>query len=835
MSLSNMYAMSFRLAGDAYLDSVSVQLYVFNPPIPTVEFYLYNAVNSGGNPKPSNQIASITNIVVPLETNCVSADFGHLFLNVSQTYDNTFFIAIKHITGRTPEWKAITENSPPAAGYVYYYTGSDWVEDANRDCQLIVNIREFVLPSSVGLTVNGSAVSDISPGRGEWISSIESPASAGHVFYDVDSTWTGTVSLSYVWNATYARDTTATTNFRVGRDSDAFWNITVDATNAFPQTGTGVNHINITGIPSDWGDSSSMAYDGSNWVALDSHPPDTVSFPAGNDTWIVNCTAPNYLSSMGFMVGGTPVENATLNDVLDISVSFDSSVSGSATLSVYDPSQRLNYTSTLTLSGVTGTVFSWDVGSTATTDGTFNVTVTFSGGLMVGYNETALEIVPLIVTGLTVTSFPSSVEYPNTVSITVYYYDKGTGEGIAGASIVAYEGSEVLPIYNFTDHGNGTYSFVVDFGSDFGVHEVSFSASGLRFYATGVSDTVTINFKAPYYIVIKPESTGLILLMFSVLAEQNQSITRFLLVGAAVASVAAGGLVANRVRRRRGVPLRAMESLENIIVDHIPSGSTLWAFDFFKMEQDATLVSGFMSAVKTFLGEMKKGGLKKLETEFGTFIREEGNILSATCITSGVDAEEEKWIRERLRRFVSTAEQQNWDRLVDWKGEVSYFRASLLEILSSLIDLEKAEALQRKKIIKLLRERERLQEELNNLGSKLQELSQRYRERKISETDFEARKSQIEPKYEKIQMDYIRASIALSKVPYTMEAVWAESRDKEGIESIRDKFIEIRMEIDELQRKEREGTITTRELKRREKLRKDLTSLIKKLDKRQTK
>ncbi|MHA1364482.1 MAG: hypothetical protein ACTSP1_18485 [Candidatus Freyarchaeota archaeon] len=89
MSLSNMYAMSFRL-----------ELNVSKPPPPTVGFYLYNAVNNGGNPKPSNQIASITNIEVPNGTNWVSADFGHLFLNVSQTYDNTFFIAINH-TGKS--------------------------------------------------------------------------------------------------------------------------------------------------------------------------------------------------------------------------------------------------------------------------------------------------------------------------------------------------------------------------------------------------------------------------------------------------------------------------------------------------------------------------------------------------------------------------------------------------------------------------------------------------------------------------------------------------------------------------------------------------------------
>ncbi|MBS7250930.1 MAG: hypothetical protein KIH08_10150 [Candidatus Freyarchaeota archaeon] len=824
-------AMSFRLTNDAYLDNVSV--YLRAPGGGSIaHFYVYDAVEGGGVPIPNNLIKNISSVSIPAGNPIwFDLNFGHQTLNTSSTYSNTFFIGIENIDSSKFYWKHV---APASGGYAYQYQSGVW-SPLDVDFKLKVNVSDIFLPSEVGLTINGSMVSDVSRGDGNWNSSNETSSATGYIFYDVASTWWAPVSFSYIWNVTYAKNSIALTNFIVYNNTDAFWNVTIDATDAFPLTSTGVNHINITGVPSDWGDSSSMAFDGINWVTLDSHPPDTISFIAGNGTWTVNCTAPNYLSSIGFMMGENPVENATLEDLLNIAVSFDASVSGSATLRIYDPSQRLNYTDTKTLSGVAGVVFGWNVSSTATTDGVFNVTVSFVGGLSVGYNETALEIVPLIVTGLVVTSFPTSIEYPNTVPITLYYYDNETGLGLAGATITAYEGAKVLPIYNRTDYGNGTYSFILDFGTDFGVHEVRFVASGVRFYASSASNTITINFKAPYYVVINPEITGLILLMSNMLGEQNQKIVRYLVLGAVLGSVAVGGLVANRVRRRRLVPLRAMASLENIILDHIPSGVTVWAFDFYKMEQDASLVSGFMSAVKTFLGEMRKGGLRKLETEFGTFIREDGNLLTATCITSGVTAEEEKWIRGKLREFVSRAEEQNWEKFVDWKGEVSHFKASLLEILSSLIDLDKAEALQREKIMKLLREREKLQEELNTLGAKLQKLNQEYREGKISEMDFTTRKAQMEPKYDKVQMDYIRASIILSKVPYTIESMWEVAQDKEGIETIRDRFIEIRMQIDELQKKEQGGIITAKELKRKEKLQKELMSLIEKLDKRRVK
>ncbi|MBS7288921.1 MAG: hypothetical protein KIH01_09360, partial [Candidatus Freyarchaeota archaeon] len=333
----------------------------------------------------------------------------------------------------------------------------------------------------------------------------------------------------------------AFTPFRDLKDAADSKKLTQNRTIEHRLTSTGVNHINITGVPSDWGDSSSMAFDGANWVALDSHPPDNISFVSGNGTWTVNCTAPNYVSGISFEVDGVPVENATLNDLLSITVGFDKPVSGSATLTIYDPSQKLNYTDTKTLSGVAGVMFGWNVSSTATSDGIFNVTVSFVGGLSVGYNETSLRIVPLIVAGLVVTSFPTSVEYPNTVPITLYYYDNETGLGLAGATITAYEGAKVLPIYNRTDYGNGTYSFILDFGTDFGVHEVRFVASGVRFYASSASNTITINFKAPYYVVINPEITGLILLMSNMLGEQNQKIVRYLVLGAVLGSVAMGG------------------------------------------------------------------------------------------------------------------------------------------------------------------------------------------------------------------------------------------------------------------------------------------------------
>ncbi|MEM2146408.1 MAG: hypothetical protein QW279_13685, partial [Candidatus Jordarchaeaceae archaeon] len=420
---SNLYAMSFRLTNNAYLDNICVQLYASspNPQPPTVNFYVYNAENYGGNPRPLNQIASNTSTIkVPLGTNWINVSFGRPFLNISETYDNTFFIAIKKnndTNPKIPEWNATQESSPPGNGYVYYFNGSNWLENQSYDCQLVVNVSasetspaESVKPSDIGLTINGTTVSDINKGSGEWINSTASPVSNGYIFYDVNSTWMSPVSFSYVWNITILKDSYvgALTTFNVSRDTSAFWNITVNATGSdgFPLT-NGVNHINITGTPADWDFSGSMVYNvsGEQWINLDSRPPDDViSFTAGNGTWILNCTAPNYVSDLDIMIGTETIyEKATLDEILNITVNFVSSITGTVNLSVYDSSQILNYTAIKPVNQPSAS-FTWNVSSTASPNNVYTLTIFFESGLKVGYTNRLLEIVLRTPTFLTVIS-----------------------------------------------------------------------------------------------------------------------------------------------------------------------------------------------------------------------------------------------------------------------------------------------------------------------------------------------------------------------------------------------------------------------------------------------
>ncbi|MGQ9723715.1 MAG: hypothetical protein ACUVXA_20645 [Candidatus Jordarchaeum sp.] len=140
------------------------------------------------------------------------------------------------------------------------------------------------------------------------------------------------------------------------------------------------------------------------------------------------------------------------------------------------------------------------------------------------------------------------------------------------------------------------------------------------------------------------------------------------LIICAVGAVAVAGFSGYRANKKRKIPINAMRSMESILVDHNPTGGLVWSFNFISMQQDTALVSGFMSAIKTFLEEMKVGGLKRLGTDFGTFIREESQLLTATCIAGEIGIDEEFWIRSKLHEFLVKVEQSYYKELQDWKG-----------------------------------------------------------------------------------------------------------------------------------------------------------------------
>ncbi|MEM2984507.1 MAG: hypothetical protein QXL24_04760, partial [Candidatus Jordarchaeaceae archaeon] len=241
--------------------------------------------------------------------------------------------------------------------------------------------------------------------------------------------------------------------------------------------------------------------------------------------------------------------------------------------------------------------------------------------------------------------------------------------------------------------------------------------------------------------------------------------------------------------------------------------------------------SGFIQAIKTFLEEMKVGGLKRLGTEFGTFIREESKLLTATCIAGNIGIDEELWIRNKLHEFLIQGEQKHYKQLEEWKGDVGQFRESFPVILSSLIDLKKVQSLQRQKIEKLTRDKDKLQREVDKYGAKLDKLKGRYDAGEIGFKNYLVERYKIEAKYDKVQKDYLYASLFLSRAAPILEEKPLKPKEIEMLEKIQNRFLEIRKEIDELRKKELKGIITSEDIAVKEKLQKELMNLMEKLEK----
>ncbi len=320
-----------------------------------------------------------------------------------------------------------------------------------------------------------------------------------------------------------------------------------------------------------------------------------------------------------------------------------------------------------------------------------------------------------------------------------------------------------------------------------------------------------------------------LLLVFLIILkmQENQNLVLFVSLTLLITFSLGAGVVVTRFRKNYFIPVKALASLENIIVDHIPSGVTLWAFDFFKMRQHTIIVSGFIAAVKFFLIEMRKGNLKKMETEFGTFIKEDGVILTVTCITSGNTPSEENWIRQRLQNFLYIAELRHRKDFRNWMGNASIFEESFLQIISSVIDIHKAMKLQKRRIVKMEKKKHKLHAELKNLDSKIDIIEKQFINGKISEEEFETRKTRIKQEYTRIREYYINTCFLLSRVIRKPKEV---NKVSKKVESIKDTFLDIKIEIANLQVKKMEGVITPNDIRNKVKLQEKLTALIENLE-----
>jgi len=172
----------------------------------------------------------------------------------------------------------------------------------------------------------------------------------------------------------------------------------------------------------------------------------------------------------------------------------------------------------------------------------------------------------------------------------------------------------------------------------------------------------------------------------------------FSILGAASIAAAAGGISSNRAYRRWRVPARAINAIENILVSHRETGLLLRSFDVLLLDVDESLISGFISAIRSFAEEMKIGGFNTLETSLGTLIKVEGEFIEAVCITGLASKPEVERIRKRLKETLMLVEAEAGTPLKKWKGgKTEAFKEIIDHAFNKFFDHSKLLTLQSKK------------------------------------------------------------------------------------------------------------------------------------------
>jgi len=177
--------------------------------------------------------------------------------------------------------------------------------------------------------------------------------------------------------------------------------------------------------------------------------------------------------------------------------------------------------------------------------------------------------------------------------------------------------------------------------------------------------------------------------------------------------------------------------------------------------------------------------------------------------------------------------QEYGKQLETWKGEVSQFAEAFPVILASIINLDKVHKLQMQKVMKLSKNRQKLQKKVNEYGEKLEKLKSKYDSGEIDFKKYIYERYKTEERYDKVQKDYIYASLFLQRTP--SQSTQPKPKFAKEMEKLQNRLFEVKAKIDELEKKEMQGTITSTDIEEKQKLQKELLDLIQKLDKIQEK
>ncbi len=426
----------------------------------------------------------------------IAFDGNLVFLNVSETYDQTYFICpYSKLSILKPYWAycndtVVYDQVDEGFALETGNGGVSWNNATNGDTidfsvQNIVFSEAYPTPSQVDLRVNGTAVQNGDVDRftqksnGTW-QGTNIGGNSEYIYFNFTTNFTQPISFDLMYNGSAVNDSRVETLCRV--EANVYhvdWNVTFDMempASSFWQLNRD-QLMNIT-IPSNW--TIEEVYNYSNPIVYSTDTQGSSTFVYINDrtgSIVIECNGTNFVRNIFHYnwTDSTQYENYLMNDTLKVNASVNVESAIKANLTVFDPTNNSVYTNTTQIQNEVASFFPFQLINVSQRNGTHLLRVVWFNGTQVGMNLTSCYVYndPTMLT--LVNQNPSTpVEQGQFVDIQLYYNDTHTGEGIGSATISS---NWTYSFLNTVDHHNGTYDLSLNTAfAPAGNHSINFTA-----------------------------------------------------------------------------------------------------------------------------------------------------------------------------------------------------------------------------------------------------------------------------------------------------------------------------------------------------------------------
>ena len=519
VNITESHYTSFRIPTSYYLTNLSIELY--SPDgADTFYFDVFGALNNGGIPKfdiskdltgLGSRLGQHTNdSSTPVWFNLTGLD---QFLDVSETYDNYFFINVSTENG-LGRWSTEDESN---GDDTYSYNSSDLIIGADFTLKVGLRpIKNTVNASDIGLKINNTNVIDITDGQGYWESNAVNGSDTGYLDYNVTADWWDVQCNITQVQINYTKDDIqAITQFTATTSSPILsWNVSRTIDN-FDSRINNTLSINFT-LPESWDYNTYQVFNGSPSEEMTSYSynrslgngdREICITNGSNGKWYVLINSTNQINSIDTYVGEIPYTTMNYTNTVLFNTTLGSSIAqdnGLFNLSIFDPNSILNFTQSNSTfnSGTEIYLLNWTISNNVTDYGIFPVQLTWTNGTEVGYKETNITIIAKTKFEFDTPNQYAKYNASNIFNITANFTDIGLNKNITDADIQYKINDGSISTIN----ENVTYIGYSQYNITFDCNNTDFDPYGINNITIFANKSYHYNQSKVLYIIILAET-----------------------------------------------------------------------------------------------------------------------------------------------------------------------------------------------------------------------------------------------------------------------------------------------------------------------------------------